>query len=378
MQRIKVLEITQSVGGVETYLKQVISTIDHEKYELKIVGTISDNLEPYCVKYKVPFIRLTMARGLNPVLDVASIFRLKKILQQERPACAHLHSAKGGFLGRLACRLAKQKSLYTPHALSYLSFTGIKRKMFFALEKFAGQFTYKLLAISHSEAQRLVQDLGQKEKNIYVIPNSLVVENYFYQAGNNSRQYALDGAIKIGTIARLTPQKNPVLFIDIANEVIQKEGRRVHFYFLGVGEHDHLKEEVEARIQQYDIANNIHLLERGDLQTSIHFLQQLDVFLFPSVFEGLSYALLEAMLQGVPCVVSNVDGNNDVVHNHINGFTCDTLDEYTQAISLLINDKEKAATYGQAAKDYVLEKHDLHKNIHQLEEIYSEFAAMRY
>ncbi|TKK71979.1 glycosyltransferase family 4 protein [Ilyomonas limi] len=379
MQRIKVLEITQSVGGVETYLKQVITTIDHSKYELKIVGTISENLEPYCIKYNVPFIRLKMARGLNPILDIASIFRLKKILQQEHPVCAHLHSAKGGFLGRLACRLAKQKSLYTPHALSYLSFTGIKRKMFFALEQFAGQFTYKLLAISHSEAETLVNDLGQKREDIFVIPNSLVVEDYFYSSfSNNSNIHNLDGEIRIGTIARLTPQKNPLLFIDIANDVIKKEGGRVHFYFLGVGEHDHLKAEVEARIQQHNIGNNIHLLQRGDLQTSIHFLQQLDVFLFPSVFEGLSYALLEAMLQGVPCVVSNVAGNNDVIYNNVNGFACNTLQEYTNAISLLINDKQKAAVFGQAAKDYVLEHHDLHKNIHELEKIYSAFANMRY
>jgi glycosyltransferase involved in cell wall biosynthesis len=379
MQRIKVLHITQSVGGVETYLKQVISTIDHSKYELKIVGTISENLEPYCIKYNVPFIRLKMARGLNPVLDLASVFQLKKILQQESPACAHLHSAKGGFLGRIACKLAKQKSLYTPHALSYLSFTGVKRELFFALEKFAGYFTYKLLAISHSEAERLVNDLGQKREDIYVIPNSLVVENYFYTAfSNDTNLHTLDGEIKVGTIARLTPQKNPLLFIDIANEVIKKEGSRVHFYFLGVGEHDHLKKEVEERIQRYGIGNNIHLLQRGDLQTSIHFLQQLDVFLFPSVFEGLSYALLEAMLQGVPCVVSNVDGNNDVIHNNINGFTCDTLQDYTNAIASLINDKQKSTALGQAAKDYVLKYHDLHKNIHQLEKIYSEFVDMHF
>jgi glycosyltransferase involved in cell wall biosynthesis len=378
MQRIKVLHITQSVGGVETYLKQVISTIDHSKYELKIIGTISEYLEPYCIKYKVPFTRLKMARGLNPILDVASILRLKKVLLQERPVCAHLHSAKGGFLGRLACALAKQKSLYTPHALSYLSFTGVKRKLFFALEKFAGNFAYKLLAISHSEAERLVKDLEQRREDIYVIPNSLVIDDYFYNSGNKSRLHTLDGEVKIGTIARLTPQKNPLLFIDIANEVIKKEGNHVHFYFLGVGEHDHLKNEVEERIKQYGIGINIHLLQRGDLQTSIHFLQQLDVFLFPSIFEGLSYALLEAMLQGVPCVVSNVDGNNDVIHNNVTGFTCDTLQDYTNAISLLINDKEKAITYGQAAKTYVLKYHDLRKNIHQLERVYSEFADMQY
>ncbi len=377
LRRIKVLHITQSVGGVETYLKQIISTIDHSRFELKIIGTVSEYLEPYCIQYNVPFIRLKMARGLNPVLDLQSVFRLKKIIVKEKAACAHLHSAKGGFIGRIACSLAKQKSLYTPHALSYLSFTGIKRKAFFTLEKFAKRFTYKILAISNSEAERCVQDLGHKRENIFIIPNSLIIDNYWYNTKTSNRP-SLKGKYKIGNIARLTPQKNPLLFVDIANAVIKKADTDVHFYILGIGEHDHLMNDVLSRIKMYNIGLNIHLLERGDLQTSVHFLQQLDMFLFPSVFEGLSYALLEAMLQGVPCVVSNVDGNNDVIQNSITGFTCDNLDDYVNAILSLLADETRRKQLGEAAKQYASDHHDLKKNIHQLEAIYERFSEMTY
>ncbi len=376
-QRVKILHITQSVGGVETYLKQIISTIDHSRFELKIVGTISENLEPYCVKHNVAFTRLKMARGLNPFLDFASVFQLKKIIQKEGAACAHLHSAKGGFIGRIACSLAKQKSLYTPHALSYLSFTGVKRKAFFSLEKFAKRFTYKILAISHSEAERCVKDLGHKRENIFVIPNSLVIDNYWYNT-NTAHLHRLEGKYTIGNIARLTPQKNPVLFVEIAAAVIKKMGTDVHFYILGIGEHDHLMDAVQAKIKEHNIAANLHLLERGDLQTSIHFLQQLHVFLFPSVFEGLSYALLEAMLQGVPPVVSNVDGNNDVIQNGVNGFTCNALGEYVDGIVSLLQSETMQKQLGDAAKQYVLDHHDLKKNIHKLEAIYEQFAEMKY
>ncbi len=376
-QRIKVLHITQSVGGVETYLKQIISTIDHSRFELKVIGTISENLEPYCTKYGVAFTRIKMARGLNPFLDFSSVLQLKKIIQNEGAACAHLHSAKGGFIGRIACSLAKQKSLYTPHALSYLSFTGIKRKAFFGLEKFAKQFTYKILAISQSEAERCIIDLGHKRENIYTIPNSLIIDNYWYNT-NTASLHTLQGKWKVGDIARLTPQKNPLLFVEIANAVIKKAGIDVHFYILGIGEHDHLMDAVQAKIKEYGITDNLHLLQRGDLQTSIHFLQQLDVFLFPSVFEGLSYALLEAMLQGVPPVVSNVDGNKDVIQTNVNGFACDTLDEYVNSILTLITDTTKKKQFGAAAKQYVLDHHDLSKNIHKLEKTYEEFAGMTY
>lgn len=377
MPRIKVLHITQSVGGVETYLKQVISAIDHTRFELKIVGTISEQLEPYCIKYNIPFIRLKMARGLNPVTDISSVFQLKKIIQKEKAHCVHLHSAKGGFIGRIACSLAKQKSLYTPHALSYLSFTGVKRNAFFVLEKFAKAFTYKILAISHSEAERCVNDLGHQRENIFIIPNSLIIEKSFYNT-NKSHLHHLQGRIKVGNIARLTPQKNPLLFIDIAHKVIEKRGMDIHFYILGIGEHDHLMDNVQQKIKQYNLASNIHLLARGDLQTSLHFLQQLDVFLFPSLFEGLSYALLEAMLQGLPCVVSNVDGNKDVIEDKANGFKCSSLNDYVNSIVSLIDNEAKRRQLGEAAKQYVLEHHDLHKNIHQLEAVYEAFTEMKY
>jgi glycosyltransferase involved in cell wall biosynthesis len=372
MKRIKILHITQSVGGVETYLKQIISTIDHTKFELVLVGTISEYLQPYCEKYNVRFKRLTMARGLNPILDIRSIFQLMSIIKKENPACVHLHSSKGGFLGRIAAKWASHKSLFTPHALSYLSFTGFKRMMFFFLEIIGKKYTYKILAVSHTEANKLVYELGHKREDIFIIPNSLMLKNNSVIKGKELHQ--LTTKINVGTIARLTPQKNPLLFVDIANAVIKQMGNDVHFYFLGVGEHDHLKAEVEQRIKAYNIQPNLHLLQRGDLNTSIHFLQQLQVFLFPSVFEGLSYALLEAMSEGVPCVVSNVDGNNDLIQNNVNGYACITIEEYVKSICTLINDKEKAAQIGQAGKALIHEHHDLSRNIKKLEEVYETFV----
>ena len=327
------------------------------------------------MEWRLP--RIKMARGLNPFVDFTSVLQLKKIIQKEKAACAHLHSAKGGFIGRIACSLAKQKSLYTPHALSYLSFTGLKRKAFFNLEKIAKRFTYKILAISESEAARCVNDLGHNTENIYVIPNSLIIDNYWYNT-NTASLHTLQGKWKIGDIARLTPQKNPLLFVEIANAVIKKIGTDVHFYILGIGEHDHLMDKVQAKIAEYGISDNLHLLQRGDLQTSINFLQQLHVFLFPSLFEGLSYALLEAMLQGVSPVVSNVDGNKDVIENGSNGFACNTLEEYANSIILLLTNENRRKQTGEAAKQYVLRSHDLKKNIGRLESLYEEFAGMQY
>ena len=237
------------------------------------------------------------------------------------------------------------------------------------LELIGKRLTYKILAISHSEANRCIYEIGIKEENIYIIPNSLTICES--PAKVPDKLGPLTGKMKVGTVARLTYQKNPLLFVDIAADTIKKLPG-AHFYFLGAGYHDHLRKDVDERIKKYGIENNFHLIGMGDHIVALNFLHQIDVFVLPSVFEGLPYALLEAMHEGVPCVVSKCDGNNDVINNNINGFSCLAREEYAEIISLLLTDKEKAKQIGGAGKNFVIEKHDIRNNIKLLEKIYEE------
>ncbi len=107
---------------------------------------------------------------------------------------------------------------------------------------------------------------------------------------------------------------------------------------------------------------------------ALNFLRQLDIFILPSVYEGLPYALLEAMLEAVPCVVSKCAGNNDVINNNENGFACFTREEFTETILHLLNHPGKAKNIGEAGKKYVSEKHDIKKAVQMLEDIYTEIA----
>jgi len=170
-----------------------------------------------------------MSRGLNPAVDMQSVMRLRKIIKKENPALVHLHSSKAGFLGRIACRQAGYTSIFTPHAVSYLSFNGVKRKKLFSIGKNCKKFTDKILAVSHSESKILQEQLGYNFNDIFVIPNSLIIqENKSYI---EKGLYKLDAKLKVGTIGRLTPQKNPLLFTDIAADVINALGNEVHFLF---------------------------------------------------------------------------------------------------------------------------------------------------
>jgi glycosyltransferase involved in cell wall biosynthesis len=368
MEKIKVLHITQSVGGVETYLRQVIQNIDRSKFDLSIVSC-EPSLEKMCATYEIPYHHINMSRGFNPFTDLVSVFKIRSLIKKQKPALVHLHSSKAGFVGRIAAKFAGCKSLFTPHGVSYLSFTGFKRILFFMLELVGKKFTHRVLAISQSEANRCIYEIGHKEENVYVIPNSMTISVVPILVPDKLGQ--LEGEIKIGTIGRLTPQKNPLQFVDIANGVI-KGNNKVHFHFLGAGFHDHLGKEVRERVALHGIGENFHLIEKGDSIIALNFLRQIDIFILPSIFEGLPYALLEAMLEAVPCVVSKCDGNNDVIDNNDNGYACLITDEFVSVISKLIADKEKAKAIGEAGKQYVKDRHDISNNIKTLEKIYSE------
>lgn len=118
------------------------------------------------------------------------------------------------------------------------------------------------------------------------------------------------------TLGRICYQKNPTLFNEIA-ELLPD----VKFIWIGDGE---LREEL--------ISKNIEITGWADRTTAIKYALNADVFLLPSKWEGLPMSLLESMYMKKACIVSNVIGNRDVIHNGKNGFVCTSLENFVKAI----------------------------------------------
>ncbi|GAB3930532.1 glycosyltransferase [Larkinella terrae] len=371
MKKIKILHITQSLGGVETYIREIITHIDKEQFDLKIISPPSKTLSEVCAQHNVAHIEIDISRNFNPFSDSISLIRLYRLIKRERPSCVHIHSSKAGFLGRISSKLAGYPSLFTPNGVSYLSFTGMKRLIYFTLESFAKFFTDRILTVSYSEANRLIYEVGHKQNSIDVLLNSVTFPlNYSSLQRTN---YPKNEHPKIGTIARLTPQKNPLLYVTVAYHVIQTHPES-HFYLLGAGFHDHLKTEVIDLINRYGIADQFHILDWCDPKASSEFINSLDVFVLTSVFEGLPYSLLESMRAGVPCVVSACDGCLDVVRNGENGYACLTKEQYVKAILDLLENPILAKRIGENGASYSYTFHNSSKNSKILSEIYKKVS----
>lgn len=363
-EKIKIVHITQGFGGLFTYIKQIVQKIDSTRFELEIIAPENSECRQLCEEYSVKYTVIDLKRGLNPYKDFSGLLNLYRILKKNKPDLVHLHSAKAGFLGRIAARFSGVKSIYTPHGISYLSFTGFKRIAFFLLEVLAKRYTENVLACSESERIRCLYEVGIPDKKIKVIPNAVEVKNHL-----ENSQTIIEGKLHIGVIARLTYQKNPLLFVEIANK-IKQVFPFAEFSILGAGFHDHLKEEVLEHIERYNLKEHFTIFEWGSFNSTEEYLKTLDIFLMPSVFEGLPFSLLEAMNENVLCITSKCDGCCDVINNNENGFSCMELEEYVEAVKKTISSPELNQKLRVQAKKDLLEKYNLDHFISNLENYY--------
>lgn len=366
MTKRKILHITQATGGVKTYVAHVMDYVQANAFEFVAIAPADVHFEKFCSEHAVPYYIINLERGNNPFKNLGTLYQIVKVIKKEKPDIIHAHSAKGGFLGRLAAKLTGVNVIYTPHAFSYLSFRGVKRSFFFMLEVMARKWTTLLLSISYSEAKRAISEVGYPEDRVKTILNSIPVAPAYIPPLQR-------GYKKIRMIGRLTAQKNPLLFLAIAKQLLDKYPH-LEFSILGAGIHDDLTIEIEDYIKLHNMAANVRIERWGYINTSESFLREADIYLMTSTFEGLPFSLLEAMLAGVPCVVSKVEGNTDVIQNGENGFSCLSVDEFCAKIELLITDEALRAQIGQAGRDYVIANHNIETNMMQLEQIYTQLV----
>jgi len=360
-QKKRIMHITHGLGGIQTYLEYILNYSDKTSFEYIIVAPRNTAFQNFCASL-AKYYPLKVKREVNPFADIFLLIKLIRLIRKEKPDVLHVHSAKGGFLGRLAGRICKVKVIYTPHGFSYLSFTGIKRMFFFMLECIARKWSTVLLAVSHSEANRAGFELGYTTGKVKVIMNSI------YSNGQiSNRNY--DSNYRIGMIGRLTYQKNPMLFMDIAETLIKKFPD-LQFSILGAGLDDHLGTKLNDFIAGKNLQGKINLLPWGNSNTSKTFIEETDIFVMTSVFEGLPFSLLEAMAGECVCVVSKADGNSDVIQNNENGFACLSKEEFCKNIESLILNKDLRVKFGKAGRKYILEKHNIHAAISQLQNLY--------
>lgn len=264
------------------------------------------------------------------------------LLEKRNYAFVHTHTPIASAIIRLVAHKTNTKVIYTAHGFHFYKGAPLKNwAIFYPLEKYLSKYTHTLITINKEDFARAEKRF--KAKNIVYVPGIGVDVTKFQSAGESSESIRQELGISNETmlfvsVGELSHRKNHSVIIKALSQVNKD------FYYIIVGQGE-LEQELKNMISSLGLNDRVSLLGyRTDISQILH---AADVFLFPSLQEGLPVALMEAMACGLPCIVSEIRGNTDLVDSTVGELIHNnTVDEWNESINTLnmesLSEKRKA------------------------------------
>ncbi len=375
MAQIRVLEILEAAGGGA--LKHVFQIAEHlDKGEFDLTVAISptrmrnpqreiQRLRAFGVRVEV----IPMKRRPAPFADLRALCALTRLIRRNRYDVVHAHSSKAGFLGRRAARAAgTPKVFYTPHAFAFQR-GGASGWLYKRLERMAASFGGVIVAVSEGEKELAVTSGIASADRVRVIKNAVGAAPEITAEARAEARAALglpQHAHVAGTVGRLVRQKGCEYLVRAAKDVIQRH-EDARFVLIGDGG---LDARLRSLTKQLGIAENV--VFAGHRADAAGLYAAMDLYVQPSLWEGLSYSVLEAMGGGLPVVATDISGNTDVVKDGVTGLVVPPRDAQAiaEAVRLLLDDVERRRELGRTARELVLSRHNLADFIEAIADLY--------
>jgi len=261
-----------------------------------------------------------LVRRIYPYYDLKAFFILIRIFRRERPHIVHTHTSKTGILGRWAAFLAGVPVIiHTPHGHIFWGYFGrLKTRVYILLEKISALITDRLVMLTEQEKRDHLGVHVAPEEKFTVVHSGVDLGRFkkvIVDPSEMKRKLGIpEDSLVVGTAGRLTPVKGPEYFIQAAEEITAVR-QDIWFVFLGDGE---LRDQLEAMVEQLGLKENVKFL--GWRQDVADVMSVFDIFVLPSLNEGMGRVLIEAMVLGKPIVASNIGGIPDLVIDGENGF----------------------------------------------------------
>lgn len=335
----KILMVCESfTGGVYAYLSQLCNDMcdDFEVYlAYSIRRQTPKNYRDYLDK-RIHLIEVSnFGKGITDIVnDFRVIKELRAIEAEIKPDIIHLHSSIAGGLGRLAYKGKTNTVIYTPHGYAHILMgPGIKSKVFLILEKVLGRTNHITLTCCESEdreAKRLCKRTAYIETGINLRELSTALDGI--EPVKNER-------FTVFSLGRICKQKRPELFNRIAELVPE-----ARFLWIGDGE---LRDRLTAP--------NMEITGWKPRHEALAIAKGADAFILCSYGEAIAMSVLENMYIKKLCLVSNTMGNKSVIQNGVNGYVCDTPEEYATRVREAMKTFPKElpeAAYSDVLKTY--------------------------
>ncbi|MCS7247259.1 MAG: glycosyltransferase family 4 protein [Anaerolineales bacterium] len=375
---IKVLHLITRliVGGAQENTLYTARFLNPQLFDVEVVCGPQTGSEGSLIEEAIRHgVRLSilpeLVRELNPIKDLLALMKIFFLLRKNKYAIVHTHSSKAGILGRLAAKLAGTPMiLHTVHGWSFHDYMPAWRKhLFIALERITARFTHRLIVVTQKDILKgRAHGIGKPEQYL-LIRSAIPLDEFLRPLSKLAIREELglpQGAPVIGTVGRLSPQKNPLEWIAIAARVA---AQKPDCLFLIVGDGP-LRAQVEKRLRELDLDGRVILT--GLRRDVPRLLAAMDVFLLTSLWEGLPRVLPQAMCREIPIVAYASDGVAEIIEHERTGLLCRPGEVELAAYHCLrlLESPELRQRLVHEAKKVATEHFDLRIMINRLEELY--------
>ncbi len=310
-----------------------------------------------------------LVRRISPANDLKVFIKLFFIIKKEKCHIVHTHTSKAGILGRWAawlCRFGKLTKtpviIHTPHGHIFYGYYGkFKTRVFILIERITAVITDRIITLTEKEKREHIDFKIAPPEKFITIHSGVATKRYFDVMPEDTKKVREelnipDNYLVVGTVGRLVEVKGHKYFIQAAYEILKRiqtsdfrlqTHKNVKFIIVGDG---HLLSDLKVMADSLGISESVIFTGwRSDVPVVI---SAFDIFVLPSLNEGMGKVLVEAMLLKKPIVASKVGGIPDLIREWENGILVNPSfpHELAEAIIDLIKSEDKRKEMGHKGR----------------------------
>lgn len=347
-KKLKSLQITTIDLTAYCFLRTWFQYLTDRGFDVTLATTVAEFREEI-EKTGANVVHIPIARNVNPVRDFISLINLYKYIKKEKFDSVQTYTTKAGFIGRLAARLAGVPVII--HNILELPQNSVQNSVlkfiYKTMEQVAAKWADFIITTTNPNRNQILENHIVPPEKLAAIPEGIELKNYeTVKADPLQKRKELgipDGAVFIGTVARLEAAKGHKYLLEAAKQILEK---RKDIYFIMVGK-GHLQAELEEKTKELGIQANVRFL--GFRDDMLEILQSVDLFVLPSLWEGQGVVLMEAMCYKKPVIACKVGGVVDIVQDGENGLLVPSRDpdSLAKAILKMMDMPEKMKEMGE-------------------------------
>lgn len=322
--------ITKSVwGGAQKYVFDLAVNLPKDKFEAMVAGGGKGVMAEKIISANLPYFEIkNFQRDVNFLKDIFSFFEILILLFKTKPDIVHVSSSKAGASTGLACFIYKffafrfsLFALFTVHGWAFLEDRPKWQILLIKLiSKITCLFYNKIICVSQNDYNEAMKNKIAPARKIVLIHNGINPDDYNFLDKNTARK-SLGSSTSKSRLGVELPSDGEILVGTIGEDTKNKG-------------HQYLREAGEK-------IPNVNLKIFSNIPNASRYLKNFDIFVLPSIKEGLPYIILEAGLAGLPVVASNVGGISEIIIDGENGILVPPKNPkaLAEAIKKLIDNK---------------------------------------